>query len=94
MRDDQETTDDGALTAPLRLPGDRTGADEPAEAVEKGVAIARVDPAPVGAFKKDVDRLGELVEQLSAAAAVLGDRLDGEVRGVHGKAESAHAEAR
>lgn len=94
MRDDHKTTDDGVLTAPLRLPSDRTGDDEPVVAAEKGAAIARVDPAPVGAFTKDVDRLGELVERLSAAAATLGDRLDGEVRGVLGKAESALAEAR
>ncbi|TDB97460.1 hypothetical protein [Actinomadura sp. 7K534] len=93
MREDQEITDDGTLTAPLRLPGDRTGDDEPV-AARKGVAIARVDPAPVVAFEQDVERLAELVERLTATAAALGDRLDGEARAVLGKAESALAEAR
>lgn len=94
MREDQEITDDGVLTAPLRLPGDGSGGDGPAKAVVKGGAVTDADTAQVRAFGQDVERLAELVERLSTASAVLGDRLDGEVRGVLAKADSALAEAR
>ncbi|WP_285493494.1 hypothetical protein [Actinomadura sp. NBRC 104425] len=60
-----------------------------------GEAAARDDEAaPVRALAQDVDRLAALVTQLADTAAVLGDRLDDEVRGVIGRAEEALAEAR
>ncbi|MFA1549236.1 hypothetical protein [Actinomadura chokoriensis] len=96
MREDQEVPVDGGLTAPLLLPEDRPGEDEPAEvAVQRDrIAITEVDPAPVRAFGADVERLAGLVKQLAALAAVLGDRLDGEVRDALDGAERALAEAR
>ncbi|TDC81157.1 hypothetical protein [Actinomadura sp. 7K507] len=94
MREDQGVPDDGVLTAPLKVPGDGPGDGGPAKAAVNPDTVVAVDPAPVRAFGQDVDRLAELVERLSSAAAVLGDRLDGEVRGVLGDAEKALAEAR
>ncbi|CND63954.1 Uncharacterised protein [Mycobacterium tuberculosis] len=98
MREDQEAPDDGALTAPLRLPelgSGGSGGDEPAEvAVERDTtASTEVDPAPVRAFGTEVERLSGLVSQLGTLAAALGERLDGEVRTVLDDAEQALAEA-
>ncbi|MBX6767308.1 MAG: hypothetical protein IRY90_09180, partial [Actinomadura rubrobrunea] len=52
------------------------------------------DSAQVRALTQDVDRLAELVSELTATAAALGERLDGEVRDVLARAEDALAEAR
>ncbi|GAA4057184.1 hypothetical protein [Actinomadura miaoliensis] len=52
------------------------------------------ESAPVRALAEDVDRLAVLVAELAETAAVLGERLDDEVRGVIGRAEEALAEAR
>jgi chromosome segregation ATPase len=89
VREDQEVSDDVALTAPIRLPGGApAAADEPAE------RATSTDPAPVRAFRQDVERLSGLVAQLVEAAGALGVRLDGEVGEVLGSAEKAFAEAR
>ena len=98
MREDQGVSDDGVLTAPLQVAGEGPAAKGPAKEPEKAAveraAVTEADPAPVRAFGQDVDRLADLVERLSSAAAVLGERLDGEVRGVLGEADKALADAR
>ncbi|MEU8117736.1 hypothetical protein AB0C21_03395 [Spirillospora sp. NPDC049024] len=89
MREDQEVQDDVVLTAPIRLPGGApAAADEPVE------RATSTDPAPVRAFRQDVERLSGLVAQLVETAGALGVRLDGEVDEVLGSAEKAFAEAR
>ncbi|WP_433148679.1 hypothetical protein ACQPZ8_09260 [Actinomadura nitritigenes] len=50
--------------------------------------------AALRTFGDDVERLGDMVVELVKAAAALGERLDGEVRGAIDGAEEALAEAR